>query len=548
MIANSRDDPLYYLKNFQAVLSWVNERYHDLLTAEEREFIETFPSLPEPARALLVRMIMRKGTLFRASKLNYAEIGDSRAAAEPLLAAGWVEADAELAFGELCGLLTKAEIVAAFRHHQPEAGLRKPELVERLQAEAGEPRGFTQWCPHSDDQVYMLRFMAICDCLRLMFFGNLRQDWSEFVLADLGVYRYEQVAFSPESRAFRCRDDIEAYLHLHACRERFEADEPIANILAVLPGAYDNRWLESRRAKLLFRLGQACERQGELAQAQCIYADCTHPGARVRHLRVLERRERFEEALALAREAELAPESAAEAQHLERLMPRLHRKLGLPRPTRRPATDVQRIDLALDRHACRAPVELAARDALHDASAPVHYVENTLITALFGLLCWEAIFAPLPGAFFHPFHSGPVDLLRADFTTRRQALFDACLGKLDGAGYRDTILANYQAKRGIVSPFVHWEALDDTLLERALACFPPAHLRLWFERLLEDIAANRAGMPDLIQFWPEESRYRMIEVKGPGDRLQDNQKRWLEFCARHAMPVAVCYVQWRDHG
>ncbi|TDX31457.1 VRR-NUC domain-containing protein [Modicisalibacter xianhensis] len=548
MIANSRDDPLYYLKNFQAVLSWVNERYRDLVTAEEREFIETFPSLPEPARALLVRMIMRKGTLFRASKLNYAEIGDSREAVEPLLAAGWVEADAELTFGELCGLLTKAEIVAAFRHLHSDAGLRKPELVERLQAEAGEPRGFTQWCPHSDDQVYTLRLMAICDSLRLMFFGNLRQDWSEFVLADLGVYRYEQVAFSLESRAFRCRDDIEAYLHLHACRERFESDEPIADILAVLPGAYDNRWLESRRAKLLFRLGQACERQGELVQAQGIYADCTHPGARVRQLRVLERLEQFEEALALAREAELVPESAAEAQHLERLMPRLRRKLGLPRPTRRPPADIERIDLILDRGTCRAPVELAVRDALHDASAPVHYVENTLITALFGLLCWEAIFAPLPGAFFHPFHSGPVDLLRPDFTTRRLALFDACLGKLDGAEYRDTILANYQAKRGIVSPFVHWEALDDTLIERALACFPPRHLRLWFERLLEDIAANRAGMPDLIQFWPEENRYRMIEVKGPGDRLQDNQKRWLDFCARHAMPVAVCYVQWRDHG
>src|SRR5690606_40867171 len=62
-------------------------------------------------------------------------------------------------------------------------------------------------------------------------------------------------------------------------------------------------------------------------------------------------------------------------------------------------------------------------------------------------------------------------------------------------------------------------------------CLPPAHLRACFERLLQDIRANRAGMPDLIQFWPAERRYRMIEVKGPGDRLQDNQKRWLAFCA-----------------
>jgi hypothetical protein len=54
---------------------------------------------------------------------------------------------------------------------------------------------------------------------------------------------------------------------------------------------------------------------------------------------------------------------------------------------------------------------------------------------------------------------------------------------------------------------------------------------------------NRTGFPDLIQFWPEERRYRMIEVKGPGDRLQDNQRRLLEFCCVHGMPVSVCHVR-----
>jgi hypothetical protein len=86
------------------------------------------------------------------------------------------------------------------------------------------------------------------------------------------------------------------------------------------------------------------------------------------------------------------------------------------------------------------------------------------------------------------------------------------------------------------------------LLEQALDCLPAEHLKHWFNRLLLDIKANRAGMPDLIQFWPQEKTYRMIEVKGPGDRLQDNQLRWLEFCHEHRMPIAVCYVQWAEQG
>ena len=72
---------------------------------------------------------------------------------------------------------------------------------------------------------------------------------------------------------------------------------------------------------------------------------------------------------------------------------------------------------------------------------------------------------------------------------------------------------------------------DTATTQLGRASLPPAHLRAWFERLLGDIRANRAGMPDLIQFWPAERRYRMSDGKGPGDRLQDNQKRWLAFAA-----------------
>ncbi|MHB0776189.1 VRR-NUC domain-containing protein [Halomonas sp. WWR20] len=565
------EDPFYYLNNFQTVLGWVGARYPDLLSTQEADFIATFPALPRASRALLARMVMRKGTLFRAGKLDYVEIGAPRAAAQPLIDQGWVEADPVLTLEEVFGLLTKAEILQAFAVSlatgekdsaglkgaaclKKAASLKKAELLERLQPVFAVPRRFSAWW--STDDVYALTLMDMCDRLRLMFFGNLRQDWSDFVLADLGIYRYETVEFSPESRAFRRRTEVDTYLHLHHCRERFEAGEPLETILMTLPAIIDNPWLESRRAKLVFQLAQHCERHAELDTALALYADCLHPGARIRRLRVLERRGEHAAALALAREAEQAPESDGERQHLQRMLPRLHRKLGLPKPPRRASAPMARIDLTLPRVEVAPSVEGAVRMHLEETAGPVHYVENTLINSLFGLLCWQAIFAPLPGAFFHPFHAGPADLLRADFHQRRAALFEACLAELESDAYLATIRDNFATKEGLQSPFVHWGVLNETLLEQALACFPAHHLRLWFERLLEDIKANRAGMPDLIQFWPGRDpgqRYRMIEVKGPGDRLQDNQLRWLEFCAEHAMPVTVCYVQWaesaaEDHG
>ena len=71
-----------------------------------------------------------------------------------------------------------------------------------------------------------------------------------------------------------------------------------------------------------------------------------------------------------------------------------------------------------------------------------------------------------------------------------------------------------------------------------------------FRRLLLNIREHRSGFPDLIRFFPDVSdlgqRYEMIEVKGPGDRLQDHQVRWLEFFAVQGMPACVCYVRWQS--
>nr|ELZ3641481.1 VRR-NUC domain-containing protein [Pseudomonas aeruginosa] len=276
-------EPFYYLHNFRAVLAWIGERYADLLDDQERAFIAAFAELPEASQALLVRMVMRKGTLFREGKLAYAEIGDTRAAVQPLLALGWVDAQPALELAQLFGLLKKDELSQLFRDHLGRANLRKDALLERLQPLFPEARRLAEWQADFAEPVYELRCMALCDRLRLMYFGNLWQDWSEFVLADLGIYRYESVEFSADSRGFRLRADVDAYLHLFDCRQRFDLGEPLEELLAGLPGEpYANPWLEGRRVKLLFQFAQYCEKQRDFDLAQRLYRQSSHPGARLR--------------------------------------------------------------------------------------------------------------------------------------------------------------------------------------------------------------------------------------------------------------------------
>ncbi|MFI8981993.1 VRR-NUC domain-containing protein [Ectopseudomonas khazarica] len=535
---------LYYLANFRKALDWLDTHHRDLMDAAEQAFVANFVQLPLPSQALLVRLVMRKGVHFRASKLRYAEIGDIATAAGALLASGWLIEHAALTFDELGALLLKDELATHFADDLPGGSLRKSELLEHLRALHTEPRSLADWCPRLDERLLSLAIGPLCDRLRLMFFGNLAQDWSEFVLADLGIFRYEQVPITPGSRGFRSRQDVDDYLHLRLCREAFEAGVTVPEVLQQLGDfASASAHINERHQRLLLQLAQHLERAGELDSALTLYRDTRALGSRQRQIRVLERLGQDAEALTLVEQVLEAPLNAEEAQLAGRARTRLRKRLGLPAAPKAAKLDEDRLDLRLPR---AASVELAVAAYLAAPDAPVHYVENTLICGLFGLLCWEAIFAPLPGAFFHPFHTGPVDLHRADFHARRSELFAACLARLDDGSYRDAMRRTHAEKFGIQSPFVFWELLDAERLEQALACLPPAHLVAWFRRLLADIRENRAGMPDLIQFWPREGRYRMIEVKGPGDRLQDNQKRWLAFCAEHGMPVSVCYVEWLD--
>lgn len=549
----------YYLHNFLRALRWVRARYADMLTADEIGFIDAFECLPVAPQALFVRMTMRRGPLFRSDKLAYPEIGCPLQAASPLQQLGWLTANPALCVEELFSLLTVRELdqIPPCKESPlpewPGRGLTKSDRLAAWMACAPAPRSLEEWHPTLAVSTLRHERRELCDRLRLMFFGNLHQDWSEFVLADLGVLRYEPVVLEASCRAFRHRRDLEVSWHLHHCRDAFYTTPPAPADIAgwrirLAEHPSDNAWLEMRRAKLQFRLGQACERNQDWPAALAVYAVCDYPGARHRYIRVLERSGNHERAHAQAVLAAASPENEAEAQVMARMVPRLARALGRrpDKATRAVREDVVRHDLVVQQDAVFTRVELCARHHLGVAGASVHYVENTLINSLLGLLCWPAIFSTPVGAFFHPYQRGPADLGSVDFVERRQALFDDCLAQLDTDTYLTTIRANFVQKHGIQSPFVSWGLLDETLLDLALQCLPAPHLRLCFERILADIMRNRTGLPDLIRFWPQERRYEMIEVKGPGDRLQDNQRRWLSFCAAHEIPVAVCHVAWSE--
>ncbi|MDR9424019.1 MAG: VRR-NUC domain-containing protein [Marinobacter sp.] len=433
----SLDNPLYYLENMDTLVAWVARHHGDLLTEEENSQLSAFSVLSTSARALLTRMVMRSGDLFREDKLRYPELPASEAEAlDELLLGEWIDDEPLLSVDDLFRLFTLAELRPALADRLAESGLsgkaNKSQMRDTLAGSDPEPVPARQWLSSGTPVVVRLLSMPLFDRIRLMFFGNLRQSWTDFVLVELGIQQFEPVPFTPESRAFHQRADVDCYLLMHQCRERLDNGEPAAGVWQSVPEPVDNPWLASRRDRLLLELGKQAERQGDKELAVRALADSHHREARLKQLRLLERMKRFDQAWDIACQWQTRELSDSEAQGLARLLKRLAPKVGEPRPAPEPAPEVREFTVTLPQPAVGS-VELAALQHLTTEGAPVFYVENTLINTLFGLLCWPVIFKPIPGAFFHPFHTGPADLTREDFVRRREEDFDQCFALLEMA-------------------------------------------------------------------------------------------------------------------
>jgi len=539
--------PLYYLTHFASVIDWISVRYSDLLRSDDLDFITQFKQLSTDAKALLVRFVIRRQEPLRWSSFSYLEITDTALALGQLVALDLVDNNPVLTADQLLRLAKKEELLAAPWANEFSKTTAKSVISNWLISQPTQAQSWRDWLPNAVDQIVLFKDHARMDRFRLLFFGNLYQDWSEFVVTDLGHQRYEQVPFDMSSRAFQQERDVAFAHQLYDIGMQTQQGEDLAVLFKELTQDIGDvpEFLLARRQKRLFHLGAAAERIQNWELALSIYEVTHYPGTTYRAVRVREKLNHFEQAYRLASEALSGFLRDDERQQLQRALPRLAKKVGQPVPAKSPPVAINAITLELSSMPSRC-IEVSACEALMTETRSVHYVENTLLCGLFGLLFWHVIFAPIPGAFFNPYQRGPSDLFHPDFVDRRQSLIETCFNQLNGMDYSDQILNTWHQKHGLQNPFVIWPALNEALLQEALSVIPAQHLTLIFRRMLDDLRHHTSGLPDLIAFdtSSEITSYQMIEVKGPNDRLQDNQVRWFEFFARHNIPAQVLHVHW----
>lgn len=539
----SQLSPTYYLDNFNRLIEHAQTFYPDLLSDDECRWMSEYKRLSVASQCLMIRLLSRKGCWFRSDKLDYAEIPDLKSALQELNTSNFIAlshpteqhnlviSDLELGLH----LLTKPELFSAFPFLMNNQTAKKDELLALL-----EHQPFDQFRNLSFDCIYVIKSEVI-DVLLLLFFANTYQDLSQFVLSDLGLNTFENYPLSKQRRFFTSREQLNQLLQIRDIQRLYsEGDRKDGEFLELLlnsiPEESEHRSIARKRSRLINDIARDLERLNQNDQAVFWFKQSTLPPSRERLARIYDKQDELISMCDIVTQMKANPSDVSELEVAIKLEDRLLRKQG-HKVSRTIKPNCKEIKLELDLSQTR--VELAVKQHLENQGWEVYFSENSFLCGLFGLAFWEVIFADVESAFINRYQHRPLDLYHSNFVDKRVEQIQAVFQTISEQGLNQ-LLDIYDLKYGIANPFVHWNHFPKALIEHSMEAIPNTLIVELFKVILSDLQLFRNGMPDLIAFKDDE--FHWIEVKGPGDKLQDNQWRWIKEFERLSVPFSVCYV------
>jgi Fanconi-associated nuclease 1 len=169
--------------------------------------------------------------------------------------------------------------------------------------------------------------------------------------------------------------------------------------------------------------------------------------------------------------------------------------------------------------------------------------EGGIWATLFGLLLWPVLFScEVPDAFRTPFQTAPLDLDSDGFYAAREREIEARLADV-AAGAAPAMLAGVWAEQqGTLARGVSWDRWRLEELQEIAECIEGPGLAAVCRLLALDHGGWAGGMPDLLLWHPDRREARLSEVKGPRDRLSDQQRAWMAALEDAGLAVEVLKV------
>ncbi|NWU65957.1 FAN1 nuclease, partial [Pterocles burchelli] len=177
----------------------------------------------------------------------------------------------------------------------------------------------------------------------------------------------------------------------------------------------------------------------------------------------------------------------------------------------------------------------------------IHGEGSTFIT-LYGILMWDIIFMDdIPDVFRNSYQTFPLDLYTDSFYENRRDVIEARLQQLHTASSETLaklIADTWTTQEGKAAALVSWgRFISLQQVQSLVSCLGGLFLSGVFRRLSKDLRHCKGGLPDLVVWRTHTNQYKLVEVKGPNDRLSHKQIIWLSELKKLGAAVEVCHVQ-----
>ncbi|XP_064245207.1 fanconi-associated nuclease 1 isoform X2 [Passer domesticus] len=177
----------------------------------------------------------------------------------------------------------------------------------------------------------------------------------------------------------------------------------------------------------------------------------------------------------------------------------------------------------------------------------IHGEGSTFIT-LYGILMWDIIFMDdIPDVFRNSYQTSPLDLYTDSFYENRRAVIEARLQQLHTASSEtlaELVADVWTTQEGKAAALVNWgRFISLQQVQSLVSCLGGTFLSGVFRRLSRDLRHCRGGLPDLLVWSSHSQHFKLVEVKGPNDRLSPKQMLWLSELHKLGAAVEVCHVQ-----
>ncbi|MBC7457369.1 MAG: VRR-NUC domain-containing protein, partial [Bdellovibrionaceae bacterium] len=532
----------YYLSHFFEFLDFVVEHYSFILEPIHLKFISDFKALSEEAQCTYIRMVNRKGKVFkRVDFAKYTEIKNYSSALDELQMKKFAHPVSNESKLDLLSFLTKPQL----KKWLTSTGLIFPAALSRDDMmELGRKNLAPLDIERLDifDEVISQGQIEQVEYLFFLYFGKIQKTLTLYTLRDLGVRESDTLKgkFKPRFNS-AAMAQAEYFFAQQMQRDlSYEDIENISNLVQTIR-TYQNlpHSTQNLKDQLLINIADfVIGRDAPLALSAL--RECLHPDAREKIARHLYKVDLKEDCKKVLEEISLSPRSDEELLFAEDFLSRKFHKKKVGYLTE--ILSKARLVLISDFY-LKKP-ELGVIKLYEKQGYRAYFTENNIWNDLFGVLFWDELFQSNQAAIHNPFDRTPSDLVGPEFYENHQNNIEIILNLFKNEkALIKKILFTTAAHYGKLNGIFQWRTdLTQSLVDfvKNTTQASPVHV---LRAMAKNYESNHSGFPDLML--EKEGIIHFVEVKAEGDSLRSNQLSKIRLLKEAGFEVEVLRVKWQ---